>query len=251
MFDARTSEEEPAWRLRSGVHRVLLRLAGRIPDAEMTELRLALARGELWKLPDTICGGAAGHGLTLPLEDVALLRELMYTYADREPLGVDGIPIAQAVPATGHRFAPVPGEVLAAHAARIPPRLDLTGGASDDLRVLPRALAALDDLARHLTDVADAALLVWLAKNDDVRSIARAYRFEPTGPLVNGVRVVLVTVADFAPAWEVAGRVIDGLHGYQSAAGAQVEVLWEGEERTPYQVAAAAGSALLWRPHPR
>jgi hypothetical protein len=247
MVDARVNEGEQGWRFMSGTHRMLLRLAGRIPDDDMTGLRLALARGDLWAVPDTVSGGAAVHGLTLPVGDVALLREVMLAYADREPQGIAEVPIAEAVPATGHRFFPVPGEVLAANATRIPPRLDLTGGASDDPWDLPPQLAALEDIAMDLTDAVDATPLGWLPKNEDVRSIARAYRFDPTGPLMNGVRVVLVTVADFSPAWDVAGRVINGLHSYRAGAGAQVEVLWEGDERTPYHAAAEAGSALLWR----
>ena len=64
--------DERVERIFRGVHRLLLRLAGRVPDELLTHARSMLAEGDLPYLPDTLTGAAAvlrsgtGHGAPRP-----------------------------------------------------------------------------------------------------------------------------------------------------------------------------------------
>lgn len=246
MADARAELGDQGWRFFSGMHRLLLRVAGRVPDEWLALMRRKLAGGDLVELPDYVAGGVAELGVPLAVGEVALLREMARTVFDRDPLRVDEVAISAEVPGTDHRFFPVPADVLATDAARIPPRLDFTGGPGDDLWDLPPALGDLDDLAMRLTDSEDQWPVTVLPMGEDALSVSRAWRFPADGPLSAGVRVLLVEVMEFAPAWDVAGRLQDGLER-RGTVDPQVEVFWAGEDLPPYHRAALAGSALLWR----
>ena len=92
-----------------GLHRILLHLAGRMPDDWMTEARAWLGRSELGYMPDLISGGAAGVGVALPAEDLDTLRRLQAEYAGPEaPAGIDLIPVVDRLPPTDHRFTAGP-----------------------------------------------------------------------------------------------------------------------------------------------
>ncbi|WP_229071627.1 hypothetical protein [Actinoplanes sp. DH11] len=242
MAETRESLGEPAWRLFTGLHRLLLRLAGRVPDDWLNHVRTRIATGELAEVPDTISGTTAELRVPLTAGEVALLRELvLLLHGDREPMRIEQVVVAERTPASAHRFFPVPAEVLATDAARIPAHLDLSG--TDDLWQLPPHLAHLDDLAMRLTDLTDTAPVVALGQRDDVLSIARAWRFPLDGPPVDGVRVLLVEVASGAPAWDVARTAERDM----DEAGAQVEAYWAGDELPPYHRRALAGAAVLWK----
>ncbi|MBW6436340.1 hypothetical protein KZ829_21610 [Actinoplanes hulinensis] len=243
MADARVELGEQGWRHFSGLHRLLLNLAGRVPDDWLNHVRAMLAAGDLAKIPDHVSGATAELGVPLTTGQVALLRETVATFfGGREPMRIDGVRIAEEIPATAHRFSPVPADVLATDGARIPPRLDLSGRPGDDLWDLPPALAPLDDLATRLTDLEDSAPLSVLRGREDVLSIARAWRFPPGA----GVRVVLIEVAAGAAAWDITRTVQQALHRHGDP-GAQVEVFWTGEDLPPYHRTALAGAALLQR----
>jgi hypothetical protein len=101
---------DEAWLVFSGLYRILLHLAGRMPDDWMIEARAWLGRGELGYMPDLISGGAAGIGVALPAEDLDLLRRLQAQYGGPEaPAGIDLIPVLDRFPPTEHRFTPGPG----------------------------------------------------------------------------------------------------------------------------------------------
>ena len=153
----------------------------------------------------------------------------MAFFGDPDPVGIDMIAVAEDLPETGHRFFPVPGDVLASDAARIPARLDLTGRPTELLMDLPPDLMHLDDLALRMTDGLD-NLLVPSSDEGDLLSIARAWRFAP----------------DASPAWDVTGK-LQRLLGSSGVPDPQVEVFWTGMELPPYHRAAIDGSALLWR----
>lgn len=243
MADVRAELGEQGWRFFSGLHGLLLHLAGRVPGEWLTHVRAMLAAGDLAQVPDTVSGAMAELGVPLTTGQAALLREMVGTFfGGREPMRIEQVRISEEVPVSPHRFSPVPAGVLATDAARIPPRLDLSGRPGDDLWDLPPALAALDDLATRLTDLEDSAPVSVLRGNEDVLSIARAWRFPPDG----GVRVVLVEVAAGAAAWDVTRTVQQALHRHGDT-GAEVEVFWAGADLPPYHRAALAGSALLWR----
>jgi hypothetical protein len=98
---------DEAWLVFSGLYRILLHLAGRMPDDWMIEARAWLGRGELGYMPDLISGGAAGVGVALPAEDLDLLRRLQAQYGGPEaPAGIDLIPVLDRFPPTEHRFTP-------------------------------------------------------------------------------------------------------------------------------------------------
>jgi len=249
MADVRVELGDQGWRFFSGLHRLLLRLAGRVPDEWLGDMRRMLAEGDLPQVPDTVLGSMVEFGQPLTAGDVALIREVVLAFFGREPVAVDRVRIVDEVPGTGHRFFPAPAEVLATDAARIPPRLDLTGRPGDNLWELPPALGALDDLATRLTDVPDRSQVGSLRLEEDVLSTARAWRFPPGDSYADGVRVVLVEVAPYAAAWDIAGQTRRHLER-PGVAAPQIEVFWAGEALPPYHRAALAGSALLWQAPP-
>jgi hypothetical protein len=247
MVDARIEAGEQGWRFYSGLHRLMLRISGRVPDDWLTDIRRMLAGGDLVQVPDTVAGSMVEFAVPLTVGEVALLREMVRVFfGDRDPVGIDQVAISEQTPATGHRFFPVPAGVLATDAARIPPLLDLTGRPTDSLLDLPAELSELADISMRLTDVRDQAQVSVLRDAEDVLSTARAWRFPADRGLADGVRVVLVEVTAFAAAWDIGGRVQRSLarHG---EADPQVEVYWSGEELPPYHRAALAGAALLWQ----
>lgn len=205
-----------------------------------------LAEGDLPQVPDTVMGSMVEFDEPLTAGDVALIREVVLAFFGRDPVAVDRVRIVEEVPATGHRFFPAPGEVLATDAFRIPPRLDLTGRPGDNLWELPPALAGLGDLATRLTDLRDRAQVGSLRLEEDVLSTARAWRFPPGDSFADGVRVVLVEVAPYTAAWDIAGQAQRDLDR-TGAPAPQIEVFWAGEDLPPYHRAALAGSALLYR----
>jgi len=246
MVDARIEAGEQGWRFFSGLHRLLLRAAGRVPDDWLTDVRTMLDGGDLAQIPDTVSRSMVELGVSLTVGEVALLREIGRVFWDSDPMYIDEVPISEERAETGHRFFPVSEQVLATDAERIPRRLDLTGRPGDDLWDLPPELAGLSDLAIRLTDFPDQSPVNVLRDEQDVLSIARAWRFPPEGPLVQGVRVVLVEVVAFAPAWDIERTVRLSLER-DDELDAQIEVFWTGEELPLYHQEALAGSALFWR----
>ena len=245
MVDARAEWGEQGWRFFSGLHRLLLRLGGRVPDEWLTLVRGKLASGDMMEVPGRVMGSVVEFGVPLTVGEVALLREIERTVFGDDPVGTDVVAISEETPGTGHRFFPVSEGVLATDAERIPPRLDLTGRPGEDLWDLPPDLLHLDDIAMRLTDFDDQTVVTALSLNEDALSCARAWRFPPAGPLVGGVRVVLVEVAESAPAWDVTGELQRDLAD-RGVPDPQVEVWWRGEALTPYHEAALAGAAVLW-----
>jgi hypothetical protein len=246
MVDARIEAGEQGWRYLSGLHRLLLRLAGQVPGDWLTDMRRMLAEGDLALLPDTVAGSTAQFRVPLTNGEVALLREMSQAFLGEDPMTLHLVTLAEQTPLPHYRFFPAPAEVLATDADRIPPRMDLTGRPGDSLWELPPALAPLGDLATRLTDPEDRSPINLLRDEEDVRSVARAWRFPPAGPFDGGVRVVLVEVNPYAPAWDYAHDVAQGL-GRRGDDTAEVEVYWAGEELPPYHRAALGGAALLWR----
>lgn len=240
--------DEQYWRFGGGLHRLLLRVVGRVPDEWLMDMRRRLAGGDLLELPDYVAGGLGELGVAVTGGELALLREMTRVVYGRDPVWLENgleLPVAERTPPTDHRFFPVPADVLVTDAGRVPPHLDLTGRAGDDLWDLPPGLAALSDLAVRLTDAEDESMLTVLSKTGGVRSVGRAWRFAGSGVPADGVRVVLVEVDDTAPAWEVTGN----LQGWFERAGhalVGVETYETGSVLTPYHRAALAGSALLW-----
>jgi hypothetical protein len=248
MTDARVELDDQSWRFFAGLHRLLLRVAGRMPDEWVTSMRRKLAGGEAFEVPDYVIGGVADRGLSLTVGEVALVREMTRAVFGRDPVWMEegqDVAVSGETPGTDHRFFPVPAEVLATDAARIPATLDFTGGAGVPLLDLPPALSHLDDLALRLTDATDRSLPTAAGFEPGALSVARAWRFPAGGPPEDGVRVVLVEVDEGTPAWNLAGDLQRELE-LAGEVDPQVEVFWTGMELPPYHRAALDGAAVLW-----
>lgn len=230
-----------------GLHRLLLRLAGRVPDELVTHARTLLGEGELAWLPDTVMGSAVELSVPLAASDVALLRRTVRSLGTPggEPTGLDRVSISDDPPQVNHRFAPAPPDVLAVAGERIPVRLDLTGGDPDDLADLPADLSALDDIADELTDEYDDVALVNMSRHAGVVGIWRAWRFGGDGPFVSGRRVYLVEVEPGVEAWTL---VVDAQRALAQMGelSPQVEMYWTDDGLPPYQREALAHSARFW-----
>ena len=220
-----------------GLHRMVLRLAGRGPDDFLIHLRTLLAGGDLLYLPDTVAAGTVELGVSLTSSDVALLSRTL------EALGVPGGPPAglaqvrtsETIPATDYRFFPAPHDVLAKASSRLPESLDLTRGTP----------ANLADLAEELTDLVDDIAVDGLSEQTGVVRISRAWRFPPDLAANQARRVYLVEVAAGAPAWEIALAAHRELTSVEEGYG-QVEVYWTGDVLPPFHQNAHAHAALLW-----
>jgi hypothetical protein len=224
-----------------GLHRLLLRVAGRVPDEWLTDMRRRLGGGELLELPDHLTGGLGELGVPVTPGEIALLREMTRSVYGRDPVWLESghdLAVDGQTPPTEHSFRPVPPDLTATDGDRMPPHLDLTGRPGDDLWELPPGLAALSDVAMRLTDAEDESMLVELSATDGVRSVARAWRSD-------GVRVVLVEVDDAAPAWEITWS-LQGWFERAGHVGVGIETYGTSTELTPYHRTALAGSALLW-----
>ncbi|MCG5220953.1 hypothetical protein [Streptosporangium sp. KLBMP 9127] len=229
--------DEEAWRVFGGMHLLLLRLAGQVPDDLLTHVRTMLAVGDLAALPDAVSVAAVEFGVPLTAAEVELLRRVpvVLGIGGGEPVGVDQVTIGDAGPEVGHRFAPVPPHVLARAGTRIPAELDLTGAP-------PADLADLADELRDLTDdlVADA-----LAEHGGVVAVWRTWRFGPQGPPDGARRVYLAEVEPGVRAWEVTLAAQRELLQMDEDSP-QVEVYWTGDDLPPYHLAARAATTLLW-----
>ncbi|TDE51556.1 hypothetical protein E1295_18300 [Nonomuraea mesophila] len=220
--------DDRAWRLYSGIHRMLLRLAGRLPDELITRTRTMLAEGDLAYLPDTVTIAAVEAGIPLTAEESAVMREVFAALGlEGAPTGADEVTLTTTTPATGHTFSPDSGR-----SPRVPAGLDLTDGVPDELA----------DLEDDLFDLTDHLVVDALSGHAGVAAVRRAWRDGPGGVR----RVHLVEVDPGVPAWEVA---LEGQaeSSQMDESDPQVEVYWTGDDLPPYHRAAIEAATLLWR----
>lgn len=76
MVEARAEFGDQGWRFLAGMHRLLLRLGGRMPDDWLALMRDKLAGGEVFELPHYVMGAVAELRVSLSVGEVALLREM-------------------------------------------------------------------------------------------------------------------------------------------------------------------------------
>lgn len=150
------------WPIWAPLHRVLLDLAGRMPDDWLAHEHDALADGAVADLPDTIAGSVITAGVPLTGPDVTALREAQAAIngPGRDDL-INRVTVVPQTPATGHVFAATGPDT----------RLDL-----------------LDATALALSD------------RDDVSRVARAWRTGPA-PGVAPRWIYLAEFDPGAPAW--------------------------------------------------
>ncbi|GAA3544923.1 hypothetical protein GCM10022419_026440 [Nonomuraea rosea] len=241
--------DDGAWQLYGGLHRLLLRLAGRVPDELLTRARTMLAVGDLSYLPETVTMAALEYGVPLTAQELGLLREVFTALGiEGEPAGIDRVPTtdptpdapptnaidrvnaADPAPATGHRFSPDLAEP-----PRIPAGLDLTDG-------VPVELADLED---ELFDLHDHLVVDALSEHTGVVAVLRAWRSGPGGRR----RVYLAEVDPGVMAWELTLEAQTELRQLGED-DPQAEVYWTGDDLPPYHRAARAAATVLWKRQP-
>lgn len=200
-------------------HRLLLRVAGHAPDADLAAARLALAEGRVGEVARTVGSIAAAAGLAPTDEEFALL-------AAAEPESVaelsDTRPGQWPLPAVDFQPALTDAAVFAPEAP--PPLLDLTG--------LPYAFVAA------VTDETDHRATEAMSRVPGARALWRAWRL--SDPRDTPVRV-------FVLAADVPGDDLPVVAALlQAETGAAVEAYAPGDELPPYQVQARGAAALLW-----
>ncbi|TYB95960.1 hypothetical protein FXF53_23290 [Micromonospora sp. WP24] len=231
------------------VHRMLTRLAGRVPDEMLTRLRELFGSGDLRYLPDAVSVAAVELDVPLTPADRDLLAHILdvLDVPGGKPQLFDRVPVAADPSAVGpFRFLPVRPAVLVEAGPRVPPRLDLTGGDPDDLTDLPPELRSLADLANRLTDSSDDTAMVTLTIEPGVMGVWRAWRVG-TDHDATGRPVYLAEVAPGVPAWDLAYDTQRSL-AEDGDPAPQVEVWWTGDALPAYHRLALAGAALLWTP---
>ncbi|MGW0810748.1 hypothetical protein [Nonomuraea sp. NPDC002799] len=216
--DMTAEQEETVKRILAGLHRLLLRLAGRVPDEFLFHARSMLAEGDLAYLPDTLSGAAAGLAVSLTPADAGVLRDVLVAFgAGEEPAAMERVPSCAIVPETGHRFAPAAP--------------DLTGGPAD--------------VSAGPADLMDALVVDALTEHDGVIAVWRAWRFGSGGRPQDGRRVYLAEVEPGVPAWELTMDAQRELV-LMEVDSPQVEVYWAGDDLPPYHRTARAAATPLW-----
>jgi len=201
-------------------HRMLLRLAGRMPDELLAWSRDWLAHGELGDLARAVVFWAVSQDAVLTEDDAALLSRLV-TEADGDPSGLTQLTLEDFDPFPYFAFGP-----------EIPP--DLGGGTEEPADPGAQAGSAADEAAVLAVAAEPGAIGLW-----------RAWRFPADGaPWPPPKRVFVVEVAGVdAPG--MAARVQERL----AATGEQepqVEVYQSGFQIPIYQDFARTYGELLW-----
>lgn len=238
-LDTAPAEAREEW-AEAGVHALLLRLAGSLPDRVLVDAREALATGRLLDVVQAVAFEAVSQPLQLDADEIAVLREGL-------ALGGGESDLALALEELRGERPPAPWLFLSA--------LPLT---QDDAVSVIRPQDRTADLAKvtdpaEVADLADApdsvdrALVVAAAAVPGVRAVWRAWRMPPSArPWHDPLRVAVVSVDD-----AVGSLPALAVHLRQSmvAAGdaeAQVEVCWAGLDAPYYQTLARSCGTLLW-----
>ena len=218
-------------------HRLLLRMAGRLPDELITEARRWLAGGELVEIAQAVVFAAVAVRVGLTEAEVTLLTETLAS-AGEDIDALADVERSDADPHPLYGLAPVAPDVLAEYGDAVPYSIDLTlpysgpGGADD----VDMAIAA--------------AVGTELFNGAPVTALWRTWRF----PAIDSQwppprRVYLVQAGEVAALPGLAARLQEALE----AAGEtdpQAEVFHDAEELPAYQRAALGFATLLWTAAP-
>jgi hypothetical protein len=230
--------DSPMRPIYAGLHTMLLRMAGRVPDAVLSRLRIRLVEVELAPLAEYAVNFAIQYQVALPAEDIALLARVTRLFdVGREPVEKYAqIPVSDTVPEPAYTFRPAAPSVLAVANARIPAQLDLTHPLPPELADLQFKLTDMPALYAANTMNVGGALAVW-----------SAWRF--AGTAESATRVVVAVVPPGVEAWQLAGDALREL-AEKRPDTTQVEVYWADQPVLPYQRAARDGGALIWAADP-
>ncbi|WP_327000705.1 hypothetical protein OHA72_37020 [Dactylosporangium sp. NBC_01737] len=221
-------------------HRLLLGLAGRLPDDLISEARTWVAQGRLAEAAQGIAYAAATGGVPVSDAQAALLaRTLRAAGEDSDALAqLDRADVELMPP---FEMAPANAAVLHEHGDAIPATLDLTGGHDE--------VAGPDGI--------DVAAVAAAGREPEIIGLWRAWRF-PTGQsrwpapkriYLATVRPGLATAVDERTGAAPVAALTDRLQAALLTAGEtspQVEVSGEGDDLPVYQRMARACAALLW-----
>ncbi|MDY7087612.1 MAG: hypothetical protein SYR96_21185 [Actinomycetota bacterium] len=201
-------------------HRLLLRVAGHAPDAELAAARVALAEGRVGDVARAVGTITAAAGLAPTDEEFALLAaaepESVTDLSDTRPgqWPMPAVDFQPTAPADAGLFAP----------EAPPPLLDLTG--------VPYEFVAA------VTDETDQRAVEAMSRVPGSRALWRAWRL--SDPRDTGVRV-------FVLAADVPGADLPVVAALlQAETGAAVEAYAPGDDLPAYQVQARGAAALLW-----
>lgn len=225
-------------RAEAGLHALLLRLAGSLPDRMLAEARDALAAGRLLDVVQAVAFEAVSQPLQLDADEIAVLRE---------ELARDGgdSDLALALEELRGERPPAPWLFLSALPVTQDDAVSVVRP-QDRTAEVPDA----DDLA-DAPDAVDRALVAAASAVPGVRAVWRAWRMPPSArPWHDPLRVVVVSVDD-----TVGSLPALTVHLRQSmvAAGdadAQVELCWAGLDAPYYQTLARSCGVLLWSVRP-
>lgn len=217
---------------RSGLHHLLLSLAGQLPVEVLARARESLAAGEVVATAAAVAGASADlMGVSVSEAQAALLREVLTGHPSADAL--EDIEVSDEPPMPVHQFSPAgPGD-LPAGSPPLMQTLDLTSSARSVVR----------------PDSADAAVIAVVSGVPGAKGLWRSWRYDPIGG-DTPVRVYLVELSNVP---EIADDRLPALAAEaQSALAAvhpapvQVEVFQSGVEIPPYHQYARMWSALVW-----
>ncbi|MCM4083457.1 hypothetical protein [Paractinoplanes hotanensis] len=214
-------------------HRLLLALAGRLPDQVITESRAWLAAGRTATVAQAVVSAALAHHVAITDDEVAQLAAALGegTREALEPVTAGRDVLGVAPP---YGMAPAGADVLAEHEEDIPFRMDLS--ARTDVPGGP--------------DAVDSAAVAWCTADEHTVALWRSWRYPaegtPSGPVR---RLYLVQVTAEA----ALSTVTAGLQATLETCGErapQVESFVEESRLPAYQSRALSYSALLWAATP-
>jgi len=218
-------------------HRLLLRMAGRLPDELIFEARRWLADEEFVEIAQAIVFATLVGRVAVSEADAALLADTL-TDAGEDVDALADIERSAADPPPLYGLAPVSPEALEAYGDDVPYSIDLTGsydgpGAADEIDAV--AVAAV---GAQLADEAPAVAL-W-----------RTWRF----PAIDtqwppARRMYLIQANDEARLPALTARLQEELEA-AGESDPQVEVFLDLDDLPAYQRTALGFSALLWTATP-
>ncbi|WP_165521918.1 hypothetical protein [Micromonospora zingiberis] len=210
-------------------HRLLLSLAGRLPDEVVAQSRTWLADGRTVETAQAVVLAALAHQVGVTDHEATLLAAALGAAGEDTRMVAAIGRVAHAV-APAYGLAPTGPDVLAEHGDDIPFRMDLS--------VRPAVPGG--------PDAVDTAAVVWCANNPQAYALWRSWRYPaddtPQGP---ARRLYLVQARDEA-------RLITAAAGLQATLTAhgerdpQVEAFVDEDTLPAYQQRALEYSALLW-----
>ncbi|MEV0134989.1 hypothetical protein AB0H83_41880 [Dactylosporangium sp. NPDC050688] len=221
-------------------HRLLLDLAGRMPDDLISEARTWVAQGQLAEAAQGIAYAAASGGVPVTDAHAALLARTLHV-AGEDSDALAHLERAGAEHVPPFEMAPANPAVLHEHGDAIPASLDLTGGYE--------GVAGPDDI--------DRAAVAAAGREPDIIGVWRAWRFpagrsrwpEPKRIYLVTVRPELADAVDEQTGAAPVAALTDRLQSALVTAGEtspQVEVSGEGDDLPVYQRLARGYAALLW-----